>query len=187
LSRKIVPAIMLSLLIVSMLTLAFKTQIVRADVGTIYINADGSMTPSTAPIYTADNITYTLTGNLYITANAAGIMIDRGDIVLDGAGYTVTGNGTTNEGIILGAMNVTVNKLSVTNCVDGIVIADTGNNTLSGNNVNANIDEDGIDISAYSSNNTISENNITNNLLGIYLAFYCSGNSIIGNSVTANN
>lgn len=41
--RKTVPVIMLSLLIVSTLTLAFKIQIVRADGGTITINSDGSI------------------------------------------------------------------------------------------------------------------------------------------------
>jgi hypothetical protein len=34
---------------------------------TIYIQSDGSVSPSTAPIMTVDNITYTLTDNINLT------------------------------------------------------------------------------------------------------------------------
>jgi len=47
--RKTVPGIMLTLLVASMLTLAFNIQSVRAS-GTVYVRADGSVDPPTAPI-----------------------------------------------------------------------------------------------------------------------------------------
>jgi len=47
--RKTVSGIMLTLLLVSMLTLAFNIQSVKAN-GTIYIRANGSIDPPTAPI-----------------------------------------------------------------------------------------------------------------------------------------
>ena len=78
---------MLALLAVGTLALVFDVQLVRA-IRTIYIRADGSEDAPTAPIYTVDNVTYTLTGN--IIADADGIVIERDDIVLNGAGYTVT-------------------------------------------------------------------------------------------------
>jgi len=54
---KSVSIILLSLLVMSMLALTFRVQPVGAS-GAIYIRADGSIDPPTAPIYTADNITY---------------------------------------------------------------------------------------------------------------------------------
>jgi len=52
---------MLSLVLISTLTLALNIQPVKAS-GTIYIRADGSIDPPTAPISTDDNVTYTFTG-----------------------------------------------------------------------------------------------------------------------------
>jgi hypothetical protein len=69
----------------------FKIQTVDTASGTIYIRADGSINPPTAPISTLDNITYTLTGN--ITSHASGIVIERDNVTLDGAGYTLQGTG----------------------------------------------------------------------------------------------
>lgn len=59
--------ITLTLLTVSMLTLAFNIQPVEAS-GTIYIRPDGSIEPSTAPISTVDNITYIFTDDIYARA-----------------------------------------------------------------------------------------------------------------------
>jgi len=159
-------------------------QVAKADGGTITINADGSMSPSTAPIYTADNATYTLTGN--IIAVSDGIVIDRDNIVLNGAGYTVTGgNSSSSDGIALTDMsNVTVRNLTIKNFTYGIWLYSSSNCTLSGNNVTANSVE-GIELGSYSSNNSLSGNNIANNGEGIAL-YASSGNTLSGNNVTAN-
>ena len=79
---------------------------VKAYDGTIYIRADGSIDPPTASIYTADNITYTLTAN--ITVNADGIVIERDNTVLNGAGYTMIGNGSGNGIDLIDINNVTI-------------------------------------------------------------------------------
>ena len=60
---------------------------------TITINADGSINPPMSSISSSDNLTYTLTGGINGT-----ILVYRSDIILDGAGYTIYGNGS-NEGI----------------------------------------------------------------------------------------
>ncbi len=82
-------------------------QPVRAS-GTIYIRADSSIDPPTAPILTIDNITYTLTDN-FIT-DADGIVVERDNIVVDGAGYALQGSGPAClHGIDLsGRSNVTI-------------------------------------------------------------------------------
>ena len=63
LERKAVSGMMLTLLLMGMLTLAFNIQPVKAS-GTIYIRADGSIDPPTAPIQ-RDGDVYTFTNNIY--------------------------------------------------------------------------------------------------------------------------
>lgn len=87
--RKAVPGIMVTLLLTSLLTLTLNIQPLKA-IGTIYIRADGSIDPTTAPIQRNGDM-YTLTDN--ITSDFDGIMIERNNMTLDGAGYTVEGGG----------------------------------------------------------------------------------------------
>jgi len=164
---------MLTLLLTSMLTLAFNIKPVRAS-GTIYIRADGSIDPPTAPITTTDNVTYVLTDNLNDS-----VVVERNNIVVDGAGYTVAGSGS---GITLTSRtNVTIENTTINYGNTGIELASSSNNTLSGNNVaNDNI---GIELD-YSSGNTLSGNNVTNNSLGIGIELSSSsGNTLSGNNV----
>jgi parallel beta-helix repeat protein len=173
---------MMSLLVLGTLALAFNVQPVRAS-GTVHIRADGSIDPPTAPIYTADNITYTLTGN--ITADANGIAIERDNIVVDGAGYAVTGSRIGNGTTLTSISNVTVRNITTKNFINGIFLDSSSDNVLSGNNVTANYD-DGIRLE-YSSNNTLSGNNVTNNDDGIRLDTSSDNNVLSGNNVSANN
>jgi len=88
--EKTILAIMLTLLLTSVLTLAFNIQLLKAEwSGTVYIRADGSIDPPGAPVITYDNVTYTLTGN--VTSNTDGIVVQRNNIIVDGAGYTLQG------------------------------------------------------------------------------------------------
>jgi parallel beta-helix repeat protein len=158
-----------------------------------YINTDGSISPSTAPIHSTDNNTYTLTGN--ITADADGIVIERDNIVLDGAGYTVTGSGNGNGTMLTNGSNVTVRNMTIENFDYGICLTSSSNNTLFSNNVMAN-EYDGIDLYS-SSGNTLSGNKVTNSIIEPYsgdtfgetsgIGLYSSSNNILSwNNVTAN-
>jgi hypothetical protein len=93
---------------------------------TIYIRADGSIDPPTAPIYTADNITYTLTGN--VTADANGIVIERNNIVVDGAGYAVMGRGSGNGTTLTSMSNLTVRNMTIKNFLYGIELSYSSGN-----------------------------------------------------------
>jgi parallel beta-helix repeat protein len=171
------------LFLLSVSSIARLIQVVNADGGTITINADGSISPSTAPIYTADNITYTLTGNITVS-NVDGLDIERDNIVLDGAGYTMSesvgGNGTT----LTNRSNVTVRNTKIENFTDGICLVGSSNNTLSGNYVTNNLNS--IVLLSSSDSNTLSGNNVTaNSYIGIWLSF-SSDNILSGNNVTAN-
>jgi len=208
--RKTVSALMLSLLVISTLTLAFRVQIVKADGGTIYINADGSITPAGAPITTSDNITYMFTGNICYPAYW-GIIAERSNIVIDGNGHTVQGdqsgyNWHQGFGLSLTDINnITITNTTIVSFDVGIYLTDSNNSVVCGNSEIDNTDYGiwldssfndiisgnsetnngfcGIEI-LYSSNNIVSGNNAVNNQHGIVVAG--NSNNIIANNITAN-
>jgi parallel beta-helix repeat protein len=174
---KILPEILFSILLSSMLISAFNIQSVKAA-GTIYINADGSISPPEAPISSLDSITYTLTGNV-----TDSIVVERSNIIVDGAGYTVEGDGTGNGFSLQNVVNVTIINTRIEGCIDGIQLFNSANSIITGNSIVGNSYE-GVGL-YYSSDNIITDNRITNNQVGI--GFYSSsGNSVFHNSFTNN-
>jgi parallel beta-helix repeat protein len=173
--------VILSLLSVS--SIAGFIQTTKADnAGTVYIRADGSFYPPTAPIFTEDNVTYTLTSN--ITSDTAGIVIERDNIILNGASHTLNkSQGGDYDGITLSNVtNVTVANLTVINFFDGIELNDSSNDVIADNNIINSICAIFLDSS---SNNTLSGNNAINNGEGIFL-LGSSGNSLLDNNATDN-
>jgi parallel beta-helix repeat protein len=149
--------------------------------GTIYIRADGSVDPPTASI-SRNGDQYTLTAS--ITSDADGIVIERDNMTLDGAGYTVTGSLSGNGTTLANRSNVTVTNMTIKNFYNGIALDYSSGNTLSGNNVTAN-NYHGIYL-GYSSGNVLSSNNVTaNNYYGIGLAD--SSNNVLSGNNIANN
>ena len=175
--------------------------------GTIYIRADGSIDPPTAPISTVDNSTYAFADNINDS-----IVVERDNTVIDGAGHTLYIDRMWYVGIDLaGRTNVTVRNAQITNAAFlglagiglnsssnnsiignnitnnrgyGIVLHSSSNNSIIGNNITAN-HSFGICLDS-SSRNRISENNITNNdYEGICLG-WSSSNSICGNNIAHN-
>jgi parallel beta-helix repeat protein len=175
--KKTVSEIMLTMLIITTLALAFNIEPVKAS-GTIYIRADGSIDPPTAPISSVDNVTYTFTDNINDS-----IVVERDNIVIDGAGYTVQGYGSGNGFYWSGINNVTIKNTNIKNFEYGIYLSTSNNNSISGNNITNNWN--GIYLGS-SSNSTISGNNITNNTGGIVLEYSSNYNSISGNNITNN-
>ncbi|MCW4053142.1 MAG: right-handed parallel beta-helix repeat-containing protein [Candidatus Bathyarchaeota archaeon] len=155
LKRKSFFGIALTLLLVSISILTFNIQPVRAS-GTIHIRSDGSVEPDPAPVSSVDNITYTFDDNIYDS-----IVVERDNIVVDGAGYTLQGSGSGTGMDLSERSNVTIKNMDIT-CFDyGIWLY-------------------------WSSNNVISRNNFTNNSLGIMLLSSSNCNSILGNNLTDN-
>ena len=177
---KIVSVIMLSLLVISVLALAFNIQPVKAS-GTIYIRADGSVDPSTAPVSSVDNVTYTFTSNIYDS-----IVVQRDNIVINGAGYTAQGTGSGKGIDLMWRSNVTVENMTITTFYDGGIGLDysSSGNNICGNNITNN-HQYGIALGGYSSHNVISGNNITGSTYGIEL-YEDSDNIISGSNITNN-
>jgi len=201
--RKAISGVVLTLLLISVLALAFNIQSVKAS-GTIYIRADGSIDPSGAPIHRAGDL-YTLTGN--ITSEADGIVIERNNMTLDGAGYTVQGIvSDMSMGIGVSGNNVTIKNVEIatfgygvfligsSNSVSGNTImyskqdgirVISSNNNITGNQITSS-NHDGIGLWGSSNYNSIACNNITaNNYNGIFLDS-SSNNNIVQNNITAN-
>jgi len=159
----LVSSVWVLLMFVAVFSVVLKVPLVKGDSGTIYIRADGSIYPPTAPISTVDNVTYTFIGNLNES-----VVVERDNIVVDGAGHTVRGGGS-GIGIDLSAKsNVTIKNMEIREFSLGIELNQSSNNTVSENTVTNNY----LGIHLWSSsNNILSRNNITNKLAGIYLGF----------------
>jgi parallel beta-helix repeat protein len=191
--------LVLLLLFAALLTHAFNTRPAIAS-GTIYIRADGSIDPPTAPILRSGNV-YALTDDI-----SGSIIVEKDNIVVNGAGHTLQGTGEetgidlslrTNEkiqNIIIKTFNyavylsssshVTISGTNIANSSDGIWLSHSSSNSIFGNNITTNVLE-GIYI-LDSTGNSIFGNNITTNTFdGIYL-FSSSNNTISGNKIANN-
>jgi parallel beta-helix repeat protein len=174
----------------------------QAPLTTVFIQSDGSVSPNSAPIVQNGN-TYTFTDNLY-----AAIKIQKSNIILDGAGFTLSGpyNGTAMDvwligqgpnqlpngtlaqyviGIDLASPNVegvTIENLNVKNFSIGMYIW-TKNNTITGNGVSDNI----VGILLSGSNETVTRNYIADNQRGLFFGFNNAGDIIPSDIVINHN
>src|SRR3990172_1568726 len=105
---------------------------VQTALPTIYILPDGSIDPPTAPIL-RDGNTYTFTGDAFARLN-----IQKGNTVIDGAGYTLRGpyNGTKADIWIIGDGPNVPNNETVVPWVIGVDLGGTDVNGLTIKNLN---------------------------------------------------
>jgi len=168
----------LVIILLVMLSVTLRVATVKAS-GTIYIRADGSIDPPDAPISTADNVTYTFPDNINDS-----IVVERDNIVIDGAGFTLQGTGADySKGIDLTRRsNVTIKNMNIRAFYFGIYLSGSSGNNVIGSNMTNN--SYGIALSHFSSsNNSITRNNLGNNgKVGIYI--FGSFNTLSGNNVT---
>ena len=172
--------------------------------GTIFINADGSVS-GTSTIQRNGNL-YHLTSNIYDSS----IVVLCNNIVLDGAGFVLQGAGGWAPGvpgaeatsaINLTCSNVTVRNFNIVGWEVGVLGAYNGNtifnNTITGTERaiaiyadNYNVTRNHLANSIYGvriqgNNNRISQNQIVNNYGGIMIS-YSSGTVITENSIANN-
>jgi parallel beta-helix repeat protein len=197
-------ALLLGILVLSSLVPLVVIEPVFAWTGSVYIRADGTVDPPSSPLQRNGTL-YTLTGN--ISSDYEAIVIEKGGLLLDGAGFTVQGLGSINSvGVEVDAcINVTVQRMRiigfgydmvvnrssivdvsgnvVTGGLVGVLFEASSYNELRNNEITDNVD--GIELHA-SLNNSIRDNFVGwNSRSGISL---CSSqnNSIVHNSLTAN-
>jgi parallel beta-helix repeat protein len=177
--KKKVLGIMLMLALIGM-SLALNIQQSKAS-GTIYIKSDGSIDPPTANITRNGNV-YMLTADIYDS-----IVVQRDNIVLDGANHIIQGTVVTGyEGIDLSERsNVTVKNIRIKAFDCGVFLSASSNNNITGCTItNSNY---GIGLFASSSYNNIAENTLSANYYyGVYLEF-SSNNDVIENNIATNN
>ncbi len=176
-SRKLLLLMLLALLI-GTLNLASRVEKARAS-GTIHIRANGYIDPHTANITTIDNVTYTFTDNIFDS-----IVVERNNIVIDGAGNTLQGIELGIGIDLTGKTNVTVQNTQIQNFEYAILLNDTSSSSISGNNMTNN--SCGITLYSPSNYNSVSGNNITANHDGGIRLYSSSYNNIHGNNITAN-
>ena len=202
---KTISNIMLTILVMSIFASTFNIQPVKTG-GTICIKPDGSIEPPTAPIQRDGNV-YTFTNDIFDET----VVVERGNIVVDGSGYTLQGWGIGYGFYLDGINNVTIKGTNIKRFSRGIWLISSSFNTVSGNNITNNhiwgvglyrsfnntisgnyitnnymgaVEAPGAGVGLYRSfNSTISGNYITNNYVGVDLG-QSSFNTITGNSIT---
>lgn len=114
-----------------------------------------------------------------------GIIIDSDNIVLDGAGRTITGSPTGKGVSLIERTGVTIKNLNVGEFSQGIYLYSSSNNILIGNTASNN-GARGIYLEN-SGNNTLTSNTASSNGdTGIFL-FYPSNNNTLTGNTTSNN
>lgn len=164
-------AFALAFLLVIVLSNANLVNVQAQTHGYLFINEDGSVSPTSAPIIQKGN-SYTLTDN-----HEGTIVITKSDITFDGNGYTINQQASfpTNAN----AFGIELNHVhNVT--IANITIINTGNGVYAIQDPTA-----GIEI-IYGDSNIIVGNNLLNNYNGISL-LESNHNKIIQNNITNSN
>jgi len=146
--------LLVSIFIVSAIS---SVQATYTDTTSITINSDGSVTPMSAPVERNEN-NYKFTDNLdKASSTNEGLIIKKSNIVVDGAGFTLKGNGQSSAIFMEDLIGVTVKGFVLDNFYWGLEIWNCSqctfyNNDLSSVMYNIYIED--------SSNNKFYHNNI---------------------------
>jgi len=200
--NKIVWTINISaILLLTMLSVLSNVPFVKGS-GTIYIRSDGSIDPPTALIQRNGDV-YTFMGNINDS-----IIVERNNVVLDGAYHTLQGAGSGTGVHLSSISNVTIKNVEIRAFERGIYLRFSNNCTVFGSNTTSN-NQWGIYLE-YCNKITISQNSITSNLIdgihietspyttmskndiasnnqyGIYIGWFSDNNTVSGNNVMNN-
>jgi parallel beta-helix repeat protein len=149
-STKIIALLFIS--IITCLSIIIVQPVASQDSETIYIRADGSVSPSSAPISHNANI-YNFTSNI----NAQSICIQRNNTVIDGSAYILSGSGSGIGINITKISNITVRNITISNFNKGILIDHSSADIITANNFRNN--------SAYAIDGTVNDSIFSNNLI----------------------
>ena len=204
---KVVSGIMLTLLLISMLKLAFDIQLVKANPETITVPGDYPTIQEAINAATLGDTIYVHNGtyqeNVVVNKTVSLVGEDRSTTIIDGSnsstvvyisandvyvsGFTIRYSGLDfdDNGIRLdSSSNIVISGNVITNNTWGIWLDQASNNTIS-ENIIANSSDSGIYLGA-SNNNVANDNTITNNAYGMWLERSSTNNAIRDNIVTWN-
>jgi parallel beta-helix repeat protein len=177
--RKIISAIGIPLLLIGMLAIIPALRPVNACLEAIYIRADGSVDPPNTNLSTLDCVTYSFSGDVDMP-----IIVQRDHIIINGAGFTLQGNGSGNGIALSERVNVTIENLNINGFEFGIYLASSSGNFIVQNNITANTCA-GIRLSQACWNGIYKNNIVGNHQYGIKL-IASMGNHIFHNSFLDN-
>ncbi len=163
------------------------------DLSRIYIRSDGSVEPATAPIERAGN-TYKLTNNIIMRT----IEIQRDNIVLDGAGYSIQGNkswmglaprssNAGNNGIVIaGQSNINITRLNITRFTAGVRVSHSSHVNIVANAFaeGAAVMDEPVGIVVEDSSFVLIDSNNFTKMNGLAIVCNGSSNTIRSNTLT---
>ncbi len=168
-------ALILLLILCFALIFISEIGIVKAE-STVYIRDDGTV-EGTDKILRDGNL-YTFTDNIY-----SPIVVEKDDVVIDGEGYTLQGNGSGYGIQLIRRSHVTIRNMAIKKFDTGIHAFASRNNNISANYIAHN---EGNGISLDSGVNNIFGNTIINNGANGVLLYFSNYNTIRGNNITKN-
>ncbi len=178
--KKVILGLIVAILAISLLTgfiFAEPNPPSQLSLQSIFIQQDGSVYPSNVPIQRNGEV-YTFTENIYGT-----IKIQKSNIVLNGAGYTLSGpyNGSqANVWVVGDGPNQSPDLVA-----QYIIGIDLGAETVQGITVrNLNVKNFSIGMYMWTKNNTVTHCSVSESILGIMLS---GTNTTITNNYLADN
>jgi parallel beta-helix repeat protein len=142
----------------------------------VHITSNGDISNSSALIRRSGDI-YTLTGNWSSTSYF--LEVDRSNIVIDGAGFFIVGNGYGLGIDLKGVSNVKISNVNIADRNRGIYLENCSNVTITGCSVTGG--NHGVYLNN-SNNNIISDNRFSFTYNGIYLD-HSGGNVLRNNNI----
>jgi len=171
--------VMSALIIVGLNIIQMPADAIDDYEGQITINADGTVSPSDAPIMVQGS-TYTLRSDVL-----GSIVILRSGATFNGGGYAIS-NSVYNFGIWLnGVSGVTVKNSYVSGFLGGIRLDSSSDNIIKSNVLCGNTNA-GIAAMFYCNDNIIKDNEIYGNQYGIATTYYCNYNELKDNYIHDN-
>jgi parallel beta-helix repeat protein len=207
LTEKLASVLMLMIIFMGLSIFAFDIPTGNSMIeGVITIGPDGVVSPEDSPIAQTDAFTYTFTGN---PEAGVGLYVERDGVVVDGAGYALTGLGEgvgirlerklrvkifnfTVEGFVNGislsqsSLCKIINNTVTESTYNGIMLRHSHNNVIFNNTMYKN-HEDGLDLDDLSYNNWVHGNTMMGNLDdGLDLGEDSRNNHIYNNNFRGN-